>query len=88
MCFSPKGSEHARVDQRFWVFSFLFLSLILLYLFCPAAAWCYLMKVRGRLENVLIGAKGREEVGSRQVLKTSWGSTRNLDLEILEESWI
>lgn len=46
------------------------------------------MKVRGRLENVLIRAKGREEVGNRQVLKTSWGSTRNLDLEILQESWI
>lgn len=32
MCFSPRGSEHAKVDQR--LFCFFFLSLILFYLFC------------------------------------------------------
>ena len=34
MCFSPRGSEHAKVEQRFFSLFFFFLSLILLYLFC------------------------------------------------------
>ena len=37
------------------------------------------MNVRGRLENVLIRAKGREGVGNRRVLVNGWGSTRNLE---------
>lgn len=41
MCFSPRGSEHAKVDQRLFFFFFFKFDSLLSVLFCPAAAWCY-----------------------------------------------
>ena len=79
MCFSPKSSEHARVDQRFFFFSFSVFKLDSLISVLSCRCLVRLMNVRGRLENMLIRAKGREGVGNRHVLKKSWGSTRNLE---------
>ena len=80
MCFSPKGSEHARADQRFCSVLFIFfLKLDSLISVLSCRCLVLLMNVRGRLENVLIRAKGREGVGNRRVLVNSWGSIRNLE---------
>ena len=79
MCFSPKSSEHARVDQRFFFFPFSVFKLDSLISVLSCRCLVRLMNVRGRLENMLIRAKGREGVGNRHVLKKSWGSTRNLE---------
>ena len=67
--------------RGFFFFFFLFLFLKLDSLISVPSCRCLvlLMNVRGRLENVLIRAKGREGVGNRQALKKSWGSTRNLE---------